>query len=58
MQFVQVCGWRRLRRLFGGRRLCVRAFSAFGSFWLALIVIAIVIVLNLRLIGTGRALGG
>ena len=33
------------------------AFSAFGSLWLALIVIAIAIVLDLRLLGAGRALG-
>ena len=63
---VQVCGCRCKRlfggslfggSLFGGRRLCVRPFSAFGSLWLALIVIAIVIVLDLGLLGAGRALG-
>ena len=58
---VQVRGCQRLRRQFGGRRLCVRPFSAFGSLWLAVIdivnAIVIVIVLDLRLLGAARALG-
>ncbi len=39
--------------------MCVLPFSAFGSLWLALIVIAIAtaIVLDLGLLGAGRALG-
>ncbi len=59
MEIVQVRGCRchRLSSLFGGRRLSVRAFSAFGSLWLALIAIAIAIVLDLGLLGAGRALG-
>ncbi len=34
-----------------------RGLSAFGSLWLALIVVAIDIVLDLRQLGAGRALG-
>ncbi len=37
--------------------MCVRPLSAFGSLWLALIVIAIAIVLDLRLLDAGRTLG-
>ncbi len=57
-KIVQVRGCKCLCRLFGGRRLCV-SLSAFGSFWLALIVIVIIIVIvwDLRLLGAGCALG-
>ncbi len=34
--------------------MCIRSFSVSGSLWLALIVITIFIVLDLRLLGAGR----
>ena len=51
---VRCCLWG-LCCLFQRGRLCVRAFSVTGTLWLALVIIAIVMALDLR--GAGCVVG-